>query len=70
MKIFNWAYDLFKSENRFENEYSIMDKLDFQKYLSLQIAKIDLENKDEDFLMSKLLEMYANPLVNYLEALS
>jgi len=62
------AYDLLKAENRFENEYTTMEKLDFEKYLSLQIAKIDIENRDDDFLMSKLLEMYANPLINQIES--
>jgi hypothetical protein len=64
------AYDLIKSENRFVNEYTTMEKLDFEKYLSLQIAKIDIENRDDDFLMSKLLEMYANPLINQIEAIN
>ncbi|MDD4992882.1 MAG: 1-acyl-sn-glycerol-3-phosphate acyltransferase [Paludibacter sp.] len=62
------AYDLIKSDNRFANEYTTMEKLDFEKYLSLQIAKIDIENRDDDFLMSKLLEMYANPLINQIES--
>jgi len=60
------AYDLLREDNQFEKEYSTMEKLDFEKYLSMQIAKIDLENKDEDFLMRKLLGMYANPLTNQL----
>ncbi len=60
------AYDLLRNENRFEKEYSTMEKLDFERYLSLQIAKIDLPEKNEDFLMKRLLEMYANPLINYL----
>lgn len=60
------AYDLLRDENRFVKEYSTMEKLDFERYLSLQIAKIDLPNKDEGFLMKKLLEMYANPLINKL----
>lgn len=60
------AYDLLREDNQFEKEYSIMEKLDFEKYLSMQIAKIDLENKDENFLMRKLLGMYANPLINQL----
>jgi hypothetical protein len=60
------AYDLTREESRFENEYSTIEKLDFEKYLALQISKIDLENKDEDFLMRRLLEMYANPLINQL----
>ena len=62
------AYDLLLSDNRFEKEYSTMEKLDFERYLSLQIAKIDIPDKDEDFLMKRLLEMYANPLINHLAA--
>ena len=34
-----------------------------------QIDKIQLENKDEKFLRQKLLEMYANPLINHLKTL-
>ena len=60
------AYDLIKGSNNFSNEYSIVEKLDFERYLSLQIAKIDLPEKDEYYLMKKLLEMYANPLINQL----
>lgn len=62
------AYDLLLNKSRFEREYSTMEKLDFERYLSLQIAKIDLPDKDEDFLMKRLLEMYANPLINHLAA--
>ena len=61
------AYDLLREENRFANEYTIMEKLDFERYLSLQIGKIDIPEKDEDFLMVRLLEMYANPLINKLQ---
>jgi len=60
------AFDLLKDENRFIKEYTTMEKLDFERYLSLQIAKIDLPEKDDDFLMKRLLEMYANPLINKL----
>lgn len=63
------AYDLLQGEERFKHEYSLMEKLDFDHYLSKQIAKIDIENKDESFLRKKLLEMYANPLINKLESL-
>lgn len=63
------AYDLLQGEERFKHEYSLMEKLDFDHYLSKQIAKIDIENKDENFLRKKLLEMYANPLINKLESL-
>lgn len=60
------AYDLLEGAERFASEYTLMEKLDFEKYLGKQIEKIDLDNKDVDFLMIKLLEMYANPLKNTL----
>ena len=63
------AFDLLNPGNRFEAEYTTMEKLDFERYLSLQIAKIDLPDKDEDFLMTRLLEMYANPLINQLSSI-
>ena len=61
------AFDLLRDENRFVKEYTTMEKLDFERYLSLQITKIDIPDKDEDFLMKRLLEMYANPLINKLQ---
>lgn len=63
------AYDLLQGEERFKHEYSLMEKLDFEHYLLKQISKIEIENKDENFLRKKLLEMYANPLINKLESL-
>ena len=60
------AFDAIKGGKHFTNEYSPVEKLDFERYLTMQIAKIDLENKDESFLRIKLLEMYANPLINKL----
>ena len=58
------AYDLLNQSTTYASEYTLMEKLDFEKYLGIQIEKIDIENKDIDFLMVKLLEMYANPLKN------
>lgn len=63
------AYDALHDEKRFEKEYSTIERLDFERYISLQITKIDLENKDDAFLREKILEMYANPLINYLAAI-
>lgn len=61
------AYDLFKRENRFVNDYTDSERFDFEHYISKQIAKIDIENRDSIFLREKMLEMYSNPLVNLLE---
>jgi hypothetical protein len=60
------AYDELHENKRFENEYSADEKSEFEKYLQLQLSKIELEQKDEPFLRTKLLEMYANPLINKL----
>ena len=58
------AYDLLRDGKHFTNEYTSTEKTNFEKYLALQMAKIQLENKDESFIRTKLLEMYANPLIN------
>lgn len=63
------AYDWMSGEKRFAGEYSNQDKLDFEKYVEKQIAKIDIPNKDEDFLRSKIIAMYGNPVKNHLSAL-
>lgn len=62
------AYDILYESNRFEKEYSASDRIDFERYISKQMNKIELENKDEDFLKSKMFEIYANPLKNQLLA--
>lgn len=61
------AFDYYREEKRFDTEYTEEEKKDFEKYLDFQMAKIELENKDENFLRSKLIEMYANPLRNKME---
>ena len=62
------AYDALTGENRFVHEYSNLERVDFEQYLLKQMNKIQLENKDEKFLRQKMLEMYANPLINFLKA--
>ena len=42
------------------------NKVRFEKYISGQLEKIDLENKDEEFLRERILTMYANPARNFL----
>ena len=61
------AFDYYREEKRFDTEYTEEEEKDFEKYLDFQMAKIELENKDEEFLRSKLIEMYANPLRNKME---
>lgn len=62
------AYDLIWGDSEFAKDYSPADKEHFDGYIDKQIRKIDLENKDREFLRKKMLEMYANPLKNHLEA--
>ena len=48
--------------------YTAADKQRFERYLSGQLAKITLDNKDEAFLRERILTMYANPVRNKLAA--
>ena len=64
------AYDWWLHEQRFcGTHYTEADKQKFETYLYGQLAKIDLPNKDEAFLIDKMLAMYANPVINQLKAL-
>ncbi len=62
------AYDLLFKTDAMAEKYSNEDKEVFLAYLNGQIDKIQMDNKDVEFLMDKLLLMYANPLVNCLAA--
>lgn len=44
--------------------YTTEDRAFFEGYIKGQLAKIDIPNKDEDFLRERILTMYANPLRN------
>lgn len=60
------ALDMLNGNNDMAGNYTAKDKKRFEKYLKGQLAKITIENPDYDFLQHKLLEMYANPLINKL----
>ena len=60
------AYDLLTGTRRFSEHYGLKDKKQFEDYLQGQLDKIVLPNKDEAFLRTKILEMYTNPLKNFL----
>jgi len=47
-------------------KYTDAQKAAFEKYLEGQLAKIQIDNKDEEYLMNKMLLMYANPAKNKL----
>ncbi len=63
------AADLLAGDTQFANQYSAEEKQTFLAYLEKQLARIDLPNNDEAFLREKLLQMYANPVKNHLEAI-
>ena len=58
------AADMLSGSNSYANNYTDKDKQRFEDYLKSQIAKINLEQKDEPFLRNQILVMYANPVKN------
>lgn len=50
------------------SQYTAEEKANFEGYVSKQIDKIDLPNKDIPFLQERFWTMYANPLINHLAA--
>ena len=58
------ALDELNGDSDMSAHYTAADKERFEQYLSGQLAKITLPNKDEAFLRERMLEMYANPLRN------
>ena len=63
------AYDLMTGSNRFNSQYSDDDKSKFEQYLNTQIAKINIPDKDVDFLRMKIIEMYGNTVKSYLKVI-
>lgn len=64
------AYDLNNNTNKFRDKYTAKEKENFITYVDKQIDKIDIQNKDIDFLKEKIIEMYANTLINHLSVVS
>ena len=62
------ALDELNGDNGNAVHYTDADKKRFEDYLAGQMAKIQLPNKDEDFLRERMLTMYANPVRNKLAA--
>ena len=60
------AYDWLNRTRRFADRYTPEEKQTFERYIEGQLAKIELPCRDDGFLRERLLEMYANPLVNHL----
>ena len=58
------ALDELNGDTANASHYTEADKQRFEQYLSGQIAKITLDNKDEAYLRERILTMYANPARN------
>ena len=63
-----YFYELLTGDTRFVDKYTAEEKANLDAYLASRIEKVDLPNKDVDFLREKILQMYANPVINYLKA--
>ncbi|MCR5513225.1 MAG: acyltransferase [Prevotella sp.] len=60
------ALDKLEGTTAYADHYTPKDVERFEQYLSAQLAKINIPNKDEDFLRERMLTMYANPVRNFL----
>lgn len=60
------AMDMLSGKKEYADHYTADDVERFNKYLSRQLEKIDIPNKDEVFLRNCILNMYANPAKNKL----
>ena len=60
------AMDMLSGKKDYADHYTSDDVERFKDYLSKQLAKIDIPNKDEAFLRNCILNMYANPAKNKL----
>ena len=63
-----YFYELLTGDTRFADKYTAEEKARLEAYLQGQIEKIDLPDRDNEFCRTKILEMYANPVKNYLIA--
>ena len=63
-----YFYELLTGDTRFAEKCGTEERAKLDAYLLGQIAKIDLPDRDDEFCRTKILEMYANPVINYLKA--
>jgi hypothetical protein len=59
-----WAYEQLTGDTQYATVDAPDERAMAEKYLRGQLTKINIPNKDEEFLWHKLLEMYANPFIN------
>ncbi|MDE7394330.1 MAG: acyltransferase [Muribaculaceae bacterium] len=65
------SYDRVTGEDRFADRYTQADIDAFNAYFEQQLAKVnlpDLTAEDYEFMRTRMMEMYANPLRNLLQA--
>lgn len=60
------AYDMMMGTTVHSDKYTSSDVDSFNKYIEEQISKVELPNKDVEFLRGKIIEMYGNTLKNHL----
>ena len=60
------AIDLLQGGDAYADRYTAEERATFEQYLAGQLQKIEMPGKDEAFLRTKILEMYANPALNQL----
>ena len=63
-----YFYELLTGDARFADKYTAEDKAKLDMYLQGQIQKVDLPERDDEFCRTKIREMYANPVINYIKA--
>ena len=64
------ALDMLRGDSAQAAYYTEEQQQAFQTYLEGQLAKIDIPNPDWDYLKERILTMYANPLINHLNAIN
>ncbi len=65
------AHDILFDDKQFADKYTQEEREAFEQYLSSQIDKTEgmkLSEADRFYMYNKMLQMYSNPLSNYLEA--
>ncbi|MCQ2064464.1 MAG: acyltransferase [Bacteroidaceae bacterium] len=62
------ALDMLDGGSGQAQEYTAQERHDFERYIDGQLEKIDIPSPDYGFLKEKMLEMYANPLINHLNS--
>lgn len=60
---------LLTQDDQYATHFTPQEKEAFEAYIAKQVQKIDLPNRDDDFVRQKMLQMYANPLFNHVKAL-